>query len=281
VHVLTKVFVVIASLLAVALSALVTANATNTDRVVRSYRDMENAKAAAEGMLRASELQHHDELSGLTNRLTATNKDIEALNAEILRFTGEISMLRKEKQDANNRASSIEGKISQLGEVAKTQATLIQSYRVEVTSLRDNELDFYSKQLDYEARINDLVSRNEVLLQTTRALQEELVEFQRGLAGGPTIEGDIARADRELAGPLVRGKIEEVREDVNGQMLVRINLGTNDNVHENTRLYAVRQKFIANLHVIRADQRWSLARVDTLNQGTQIQVGDNVLSRLQ
>jgi len=142
VHVLTKVFVVIASLLAVALSALVTANATNTDRVVRAFRDMESAQRTAEAALRSSEHQHLAELAVLTSRLTAANKDVEARNAEILRFSGEVSTLRKEKQDANNRAASIEGKISQLGEVAKTQATIIGSMRSEVTTLRDNELDF-------------------------------------------------------------------------------------------------------------------------------------------
>lgn len=281
-HVLTKVFVVIASLLAVALSALVTANATNTDRVVRAFRDMESAQRTAEAALRSSEHQHLAELAVLTSRLTAANKDVEARNAEILRFSGEVSTLRKEKQDANNRAASIEGKISQLGEVAKTQATIIGSMRSEVTTLRDNELDFRKKQLDYEDRINDLVSQNEVYAQTTRALQEELVELQRGIATGPSIDGEILNVPMILAGPTIRGKVEEVSLDVNGQTLVRVNLGSNDNVHENTKLYIVRgDKFIANLHVISADQRWSLARVNTLNQGTQAQEGDIVLSRLQ
>lgn len=286
---LTKVLVIFAAVLSLFLSALVIAYSVNTDRIVAD-RDAEIARSqnalagAASTATQASEerIRSQTEKDTLTKALgDATSKlaELERVNADLTRG----------KAKAEQELQAITLKIAELGETAKTQATLLSGYRDEVAALRKNELRFREQAVQSDDRISDLESQNEVLTQSVRALREQLEEARLAREGGASM-GVVSGASLSRVGePFVdtgipvTGSIETVSADpATGATLVKINLGSNDRIRENQKLFVSRGKdFVANLVVVKTDLRFAIAKVDSLSRKVEVKAGDAVASRLQ
>lgn len=286
---LTKVLVIFAAVLSLFLSALVIAYSVNTDRIVAD-RDAEIARSqnalagAASTATQASEerIRAQTEKDTLTKALgdaTAKLSELERVNADLTRG----------KAKAEQELQAITLKIAELGETVKTQATLLTGYRDEVSALRKNELRFREQAVQSDDRISDLESQNEVLTQSVRALREQLEEARLAREGGASM-GVVSGASLSRSGDpfvdtgiSVTGSIETVSTDPStGATLVKINLGSNDRIRENQKLFVSRGKdFIANLVVVKTDLRFAIAKVDALSRKVEVQSGDAVASRLQ
>ncbi len=290
---LTKVLVIFAAVLSLFLSALVIAYSVNTDRIVAD-RDSEIARSqnalagAASTATQASEerIRAQTEKDTLTKALgdaTAKLSELERVNADLTRG----------KAKAEQELQAITLKIAELGETVKTQATLLTGYRDEVSALRKNELRFREQAVQSDDRISDLESQNEVLTQSVRALREQLEEARlareggasMGVVGGLVSGASLSRAGDPFVdtGIPVTGSIETVSTDPStGATLVKINLGSNDRIRENQKLFVSRGKdFVANLVVVKTDLRFAIAKVDALSRKVEVQSGDAVASRLQ
>ncbi|MBX3381311.1 MAG: hypothetical protein KF805_14545 [Phycisphaeraceae bacterium] len=284
---LTKVLVIIAAVLSLFLSALVIAYSFNTDRILQD-RDAEVARSlAAQGQLAdnatqasAAKASWEKERAALETQLTdrdARSRELERVNAELTRA----------KAKAEQDLQAITLKIAELGETVNTQATLITGYRAEVTALRGNELRFREQAVQSDDRISDLESQNEVLSQSVRALREQLEEARLTREGGMASMGMFGAVSAKEpfvdTGIPVTGSIENVTTDPStGATLVKINLGSNDRIRENQKLFISRGKdFVANLVIVKTDMRFAIGRVDTLSRDVQVQSGDSVTTRLQ
>lgn len=284
-HVLTKVFVVIAAVLSVALSALVIAFAVNTDRIREDYQNVVSAKAAIEAQSAAASAISEQERSRLNSMIEQLSRDQATLKASLGNLENERNMLSAGKAKAETERDSITAKISELGETAKTQATLITSYRDEVTTLRKNELDYRQRALDMDNRLNDLESQREVLEQNFRALQEQLAEAKRAATAAAPAAGIVSGTGDQAfvyAGPRIQGRVEDMKVDAStGKTLVKLSVGTNDKVAKNMKMFLVRgDQFIANVVVTTPDMKWSVAEVTLVNKGAQVAAGDLVVSRI-
>jgi len=285
VHVLTKVFVVIAAILSVALSALVIAFAVNTDRIREDYQNIASAKATIEAQYSTASVIAEQQRGLLLSSVEQLNRDAASLKANFSTLENERNTLAAAKARAETERDAITSKISELGETAKTQAALITSYRSEVTTLRDAELDYRNRALDMDNRLNDLESQREVLEQNFRALQEQLAEAKRS-AGGMPAAGIVSGAAEQsfvYTGPRIQGRVEEVRIDpATGKSLVRLSVGTNDKASKNMKFFIVRgDEFVANVVVSQPDMKWSVAEVTLINRGATVQVGDLVISKIE
>lgn len=285
---LTKVLVIIAAVLSLFLSALVIAYSVNTDRIL-SDRDAEVARSqaalasAAENANQAgaAKAAWEKERSGLQQQIaerSAKAVELERVNAELSRG----------KSKAEQELQAITLKIAELGDTVKTQATLLSGYRDEVSALRKNELRFREQAVQADDRISDLESQNEVLTQGVRALREQLEEARLTRESGTGSMGMLAGSSRAGepfvdTGIPVTGTIESVTTDPStGSTLVKINLGSNDRIRDNQKLFVSRGKdFIANLVIVKTDMRFAIAKVDTLSRKVDVQTGDAVTSRLQ
>ena len=177
-------------------------------------------------------------------------------------------------------------KIAELGDTVKTQATLLAGYREEVGALRKNELRFREQAVQADDRISDLESQNEVLTQGVRALREQLEEARLSRESGGAMGALSGRSQSEPfvdTGIPVTGTVESVTTDPStGATLVKINLGSNDRIRENQKLFVSRGKdFVANLVILKTDMRFAIAKVDTLSRKVEVQNGDAVTTRLQ
>lgn len=285
-HIVTKVLVVFAAILAVFLAALTIAYSSNADRIVASHNDEVSRRQQAEASLSAQAATHGTQLQDFQQRINSLNNELESRSAEIRNLqkaNAEMIAARNAAEDKYRLLLSSKG---ELETTAKTQAVLIASYRDETTTLRRNELGYRQRELEMGDRISDLEAKREVLDQSLRALQEQLAEARasvEAMASGVA----AGRTDQPFThtGPLIAGRVQEVTQDPStGWTLVRVNVGTNDNVRENMKFSIARgDEFIGNVVVIRTDLNFSIARVDLLRRDkpVQIQPNDLVLSRLQ
>jgi vacuolar-type H+-ATPase subunit I/STV1 len=282
VHVLTKAFIVIAAVLSIGLSALVIAYAVNTDRIAANYRAMEAKVAATEATAAAA----ISEASQKQTRLAADNQNLTTAlaqrNDDMRRLEQELAILRTEKLRAEAARQATENQIKELGETAKTLSAIIEAYRSENSTLRENELAYRQRMLEMEARIADLESQREVLDQRYRAILEQFTELKRqadALASGTSATGT---GDQPFvySGPRINGRIEEVAKDSTGKQFARISVGTNDRVSRNMKFLVVREgQFLCNLVVTQPDMKFSIAVADTLGKEVTLQPGDLVISR--
>lgn len=284
-HIVTKILIVFASVLSIVLAALTMAYSVNASRIVETYRNEVAAAQAARAEASAVQQQAATEAQRL-------NETIAALSTQAADRLREIDDLKKERagilaklREAETARDTFENKIAQLGAMAQTQVALIQSYRDEVTKLRDAELGARKREIELVDRINDLDSQRDVLEQTARALQEQLAEARRTIESGGAAAGVLAGADEPfvLPGRAVEGRVTQVSRDPGtGQVLVQVDLGTNDMMRENVKLYVTRgNTFIATLAVIKTDHQWAIGRVMLTAKDATIQQGDRVVTRLQ
>jgi len=285
VHILTKVFVVFAAVLALVLAALTMTYSVNADRVEADHRNALARAAEAAAARDAATSQFSEMQNRLARQVDQLSTDNANLRSQIRDLLTENSRLLADKRKAEEDAQSTKNQIGDFVESIKAQASRIESYRAEVTALRTSELRLRRETLSLEDRLNDLESQRQVYEQTTRALQEQLVATQRALQSaqqGTLTAGGRADQPYEATGALITGRVTKVRKDPStGQTLVELNVGTNDRVAENMKLYVGRGRdtFVANLVVVTTDLNNSVARVDLL-AGDAVREGDLVLSRL-
>jgi len=287
VHVLTKVFMVLAAVATIALSSLVIAYAVNTDRI-RSDYSAQLARAAAVGAQRESELAvNSQEQARLSAQVEDAQRRIRELEERNATLENERGTLLSAKANAEAERAATVAKIAELGETVRTQATLIAAYRDEAQTLRRNELDIRNRSLDMEQRLSDLTSQREVLEQNYRALQEELAELKRDASArgtGATAGATDTAAGFVATGPVIQGRVLDVQKDpTSGKSLVRLSVGTNNRVAEGMQFYAARDgsTLVGTLVVIRADLSESVAEVRLLRkEAGEVRAGDMVLSRI-
>jgi septal ring factor EnvC (AmiA/AmiB activator) len=290
VHVLTKVFVVIAALLSILLAGMVIVHTSNTDKVRADYQAELARRLATDSALQTASAQGGSEKSRLMDQIQQAQNDRNELQQQMTNLASERSKLLADLNRALAEKTTSESKIGELTETARTQSTLIASMREELGTIRGSETSSRKKLLDAEDRINDLTSKNDVLTQNIRALQEELAERNRALqvagtqaaSGAAGLVSGSAPQPFVYSGPRIVGRVESVsRDSASGRTLAKITVGSNDRVSNNMLLRIVRDnEFVANLVVSNTDLSFSVGAVDFLGRSVDVREGDMVVSRI-
>lgn len=286
-HILTKVFVLFAAVLSILMAALSISYTVNADRVVADYT---NALASADqarndrDAVKAGSSQLN---AAKEEELNASREELASRSADIRRLEAANTELRINLRSAEAARESITTKIAELGVAVETQAKIIDEYKNEQSRLRRAELDYRDERLDLEKQLSDLESQVIVYEQVKRALEEQLNEIRTALAsaqsGGGNAGGPAARqGPGDIPGATIRGSIAEVMTDpATGQRLVRVNLGTNDRLRPNTRLYVHRgQTYLGELVVFEVDLNHAIGRMAYTVAEETVRADDSVLSRL-
>lgn len=283
-HILTKIFVVIATFLSIALSMLVIAYATNVDRVRADYADETARRVSAEASHAAASSQARSESVRLNDTIQQQQNELASIRAQLTQLQSERAQLQVAKNKAEAELAAQVAKINQQAEQVKTAMELQAKANEELATLRASELTLRQRALESEQRINDLTSQSDVLTANYRALQEELAMIKRdaqGVAAGAV--ANTASRPFEYTGPVISGRIESVERDVaSGKMLAKLSVGSNDRIAKNMILRVVRDgQFIANVVVEQTDLSFSIGAVDTLGRPTEVRAGDVIVSRVQ
>jgi hypothetical protein len=281
VHTVTKVLVVFAALLCVLLAALTMAYAVNADRIVADRMNMLNEVVQNKAVTAATNAKATEEQARLNDRIQQGEALAAQLNSTIASLQNERTSLISDKTAAVNQAQDILNKIDQLTATTKTQASLIEKYSVEVSKLRENELGYRRREIELTDRVNDLDSQLEVLQQSTRALQEQLVEAQRTIQQGGVGGARAAQADQQPYPPnfAVSARVVNVGVDrPTGKPMATINVGTNNQIQPRMSLTISHDgAFVADLVITRVDLGWAQGEIKYYgNAKAQVQAGDSV-----
>ena len=281
VHILTKVFVLIASILSVVMAALAVSYGANANAIKSAHANAVSAKIAAESsfqMLNDTNARKEGQYRQNEDRL---NLEKAELQKTITENEAQINALTIDLRQAKAARDSIEGKIAQLGVTTQTQVELISEYKDEVSRLRDGELTWRNEKLDLEASLSDAQSKLGVYEQVKRSLEEQIIAMQRAMDGESVAEGPAVAT--EISGPQIRGTVQEVRpEPATGETIIRISLGSNDRVRNNSKLFLVRDgsTFLGNVVIFETDLNTAFGRVTGMQPGMQVRVDDQVWSKL-
>lgn len=284
-HILTKAFVFLATVLSIVLSALVIGFVMNADRLRSELSDEQAGRLSAESAMAATSSLAGTEKTRLAEQIQTLQGQVSGMQKEVTQLQSERSQLVAEKERAVADRTAIELRISELGELAKTQANLIEQYRTEVSDLRKTEITSKQLKLEAEDTIADLESKAQVLQANLRAVQEELAEFRRTAGTGTSVAGSTrtgVSAPFTYNGPMIVGRVESVtRDPSSGRTLAKLSVGSNDRVQNNMQMKIVRgSSFVANVVVTQTDLTYSLGAVDTLNRPVEVLEGDTVVSRI-
>lgn len=285
-HVLTKIFVVMAAVLALALSALTMMYSVNAETIRTQFRDAERLAATAEQALASTTALHESEIEQLRSSVDQAERSRSELQGDVSRLQLENDRLLRERQAANESVSRAEGRYDQLNVSLQTQADVISEQSDELNTLRDRELGFQEIRLELEDALADQESRIQVLDQTVRALQEQLAEAKReneelrASGGGTSSTGSQTVL---ISGPPIQGRVAGVRfDDVTQKSLVRITLGRNDRMRENAKLHVYRGgTFVADIVLREVDLQESVGEVVLTGAGVDgPRSGDSVTTDL-
>ncbi len=287
-HILTKVFVLFAAVLSIMMAALAISYSVNADRVVADSNDSMARADAAVLALTAFKASSAQEGSALNETINSLQDELASRDADTRRLEASNSELRIRTRQAEAARESITSKIAQLGVAVETQAQIIDEYKDRITRLTAQELDSRDKMIDLEQSLSDLKSQVIVYEQVKRAREEQIEELRTIISaqasGGASNNANAARQTPvEVAGPVIQGTIDRVQTDpASGELLVQINLGTNDRIRSNSRLYIHRNNdiYLGDLVVQSVDLNHAVARVSYSIPGQTIRVGDKVMSKL-
>lgn len=283
-HIVTKFLVLMAAVLSVLLSGLTIAYTSNASRLVQDHKDSRAALAKAEG-------QAASVTAAAAGERESQQSKIAALEATLQESAGRMSSLQAENARLLAEVGSLKqaslthtAQIDQFTAVVQTFSNVNRAQADELGTLRDKELDHAKKEIQLSDRINDLLGELEVVRETNRSLQEQLVAFREG--GQSPAAGVLGRESSTSGGEVFlrapaefRGRIVDVRKDEAGNTLASISGGTGDRLKERMRLNIVRDGFLAMLVLQRVDENESVGRVDFLGrEGTvDVRQGDLVV----
>jgi uncharacterized phage infection (PIP) family protein YhgE len=266
VHLLTKLFVVLVSLLAVMITPLVAVNAVNEQSFKDKWLSAEQKRNAAIEQLDGEQQARMAEAAAaavqtkeLELRIAQVQKDYDASVAEARRLQGELA-------DARSGQTSIEASIKMMAQTQEAQQQLGETLVAELRNLRTRAVDAERQAVDLEQELGVVRSQLEVAQAARRALQEEVQQLNderdqavdtiaRYVAYIGELPGARAGAaagyrpaDRNLSASIVNVRRSE------DSTLAEINAGSRDGVQEGWVLtVADGSRFVGNLRIIEVD----------------------------
>lgn len=287
-HILTKVFVVLAALLSLLLSALTITYSVNAEQIRSQYEDARLTEQTALTAANVMAVNAEQQIGALKQDLQSKDEQISRLTASLREQESMVATLQREVRSAEARAEAIRSEIMRLGVAAETQTKLIESYKEEVGTLRDAEIANRQARLDLEDTNADLQSQLQVFEQTNRALRETVAELQRMNenlgSGAPRTATASAASSRPIpvAGPKISGSVRSTRTEAStGKKLVQIDLGSNDGLRVNNQLYVIRgTNFIGNIVLRSVDLQESVAEVTLTRGESEVRPGDTVVTNI-
>jgi vacuolar-type H+-ATPase subunit I/STV1 len=290
VHVVTKILVVFAAILAVLLAGLTMAYSINADSIVSNLRSERMMKDQAITALNSANTRHGEELALRAQEVQALQGQLNGRDERINQLESEVASLRTEKRNAEIEAERLTNQIGDTLDSLQFYGKMIDGQRVEIAQLRDKELSTREEMIQLEDSLHDAESRNEVLTQTTRSLQEQLKELQNQIASageGGVAPGGVAIGTLRTVGSLrtIKGGVLDVRSGaIAGQTLVEINVGENDGAEVGMvmAVYRGTDNYVGNIEITRTDLQTSVGRVTLLeNAKDPVQNGDRVATNIR
>lgn len=287
-HVLTKIFVVLVSLLACMLVPLVVTYAYNEDNYASRFAAAESQADAAEAELRTARSGFDTAQAQLETENAQLQETVKDLRSEIGQMEGDLRRAEQNRVDAESRQSEFQSQLATLASAIQVGQTVRETLLSEVRDLRDRMLDTERERVELDQAYQLALSEKEVAEKARRALEEELAQIkdertsaleqvQRYVSTyGPIGSSDTVqlgvRPDRDL-----ETRVVEVRRTAD-ETLAEVDAGSRDGVKVGwTMTISNAEGFVGRLRITEVDINRAVGVVE-LEQG-RVSQGDRVLAR--
>lgn len=262
-HVLTKIFVVLVSLLAVFLVPLVVVYAYNENSYKAMYLEAEAQTQVARDLQATASARHGAMESRLQEEIADLRRTNDELRSDRNDALVEIRQLESRLVAAENLKADVQSELAKLASGVETGSMLATNLVNELQEARRDALVAERQRVEIDEALRDVSSQLEVAVAARRALQEELqrVNEQRAETMARMSEyvarfgelGEASVATSLVADRSLTTNIVGVRRS-DEQVLAEIGAGSRDGVRVGWTMTIGRgSQFLGNLRIISVD----------------------------
>lgn len=286
--ILTRVFVVLLSVLSVALSAFVLATFAQQENWRASAKDWRSAALAAQAKERAASSNAALEQQRSLARRSQDQQTIGDLQARLQTKETESAELERKLAEAQNGLTVEQAQVTSANENSKVVLAALNHEKEFSTKLASRNSELERRNVDLNDRVQDMTTSLTMARSMVRALKQQIESMAKGpsadsqIPGGsaiveantPTVEPSVG-AISSMATP-IRAEITSIRGD-----LASISVGSADGVAPGMRFLVYRSggsggkpEYLGTLKVTRVDANQSAGEIE-LSEG-EIRAGDSV-----
>jgi hypothetical protein len=289
VHVLTKIFIVLVSMLAVLLVPLVVVYAQNEDSFKAKFQSASDLAAAANQNLAAEALTHADEQARLALQIRELTSENKILARDRDSALTDARRVGSELTEARSQQSEIRADLARLASAATAGQDLIESLLSEVRTMRSEALAAERRSVELDEALRDITGQLESAVAARRAVQEELQQLReehaRSMEQVAVYVEKFGRLDLDVRPPPqmvdLDATVVTVRRGAE-QTLAEINAGSRDGVREGWIMTIGRSgSFLGNLRIIAVDinNATGIVELEDPNGRGRVEAGDRVYAR--
>lgn len=287
--VLTKVFVVLVSILSVILVALIVPFVSNSENYRQELQDVRNELIKAQSRARLFQ-----------NDIAAVQKEdsqrVLLLEKEKADLVGQMTGLKERlnTSDIDNqqnvaKIATFEADWARLTAANQQHAQVNAQLQDELKRRREQAIDQQTKMIQLVDRNMELESQIQAQTRQVRRIREKLTQLEER---NVDLEGKLAQLPPEWQAKLVAEEMSSTNpiipqtpitgqitgvQTLGAEMFVQVNVGRNDGVEENMKFLVHRgDQFLGTLIVTTVDAASSAGRLELL-QG-EVAVGDAILT---
>ncbi|MEX0777237.1 MAG: hypothetical protein WD042_16155 [Phycisphaeraceae bacterium] len=278
--VLTKVFVVLVTVLSIAFVAMTVVFVANTE----NFREQAvSLKEELSGAQKTNHILQGDLAAASAEKaktLADLNAELEGLTSALNKQVGDTAGLQQALDAKNREFAALSADLTGVKVAMQQNVQILDATLAELKQKRDDLVKAQTDAIQVRNRNDELDSTVKALENQVRYMKEQLAMSQEEIA---RLEGLVAQGGagaQETTSPLpdvrIEGKITRV-QDVSGKTFVQISVGRADRVLPRMKFLISRDgKFMGNLIIQSVDERASAGVVE-LPQGA-IQEGDLVMT---
>lgn len=288
-HVLTKIFIVLVSLLAVLLVPLVAVYAHNEDSFKKKYEVATAQAAAANQNVSAMQVAHAAELARRDLELSELAEANRQLESNSRAAETEVSSLKTDLARAEGMQAGFRADLSTISSAVATGQDMMESLLAEVRTMRTEALAAERRSVELDEALRDVTGQLDVAVAARRALQEELQQLRDEHAHAlEQVAGFVerfGRLDLDLTprAPMVDLDATVVRVSRGSdQTLAEIDAGSRDGVKEGWVMTIGRSgNYLGNLRIIAVDinNATGVVELEDPDSRGQVATGDRVYAR--
>lgn len=296
-NILTKVFVVLMTLLSIVLVSLIIPFVANVD----NFREQAAAAKSDADVARADATLARNELTTATKALgddrskhvvDLTRKDelIRGLEAQVTTAKLEVERMRNLVVQTETANVNLSAAVKQTGET-------LDVVQKELVLRRDETTKMARQIIELEAINNDQDSRVASLSRLVKLSEETGVRLKSEVDDVTKLWGQVSQAEKDritgksgvasgddtgdgiVLNVPTRGQVTEVRQINADTTLVQINIGSVAGVKPRTRFWLHRNgEYLGTLVITSIDEQLAAGKVRTLKAGAVVGIGDQAFS---